>query len=232
MVGDCIESKKTTWASILLMASRQLANSGLISSGKPGRPIGWMLHPTLQGTLSSFWNVLPKRIAIKDLLLLKINYNRYLSSWYIFCIFQTFFTLVILTFYSLSTMFYVTFLYDFPQPLWPILLFKIVLSYLIALIRFHIPFLIFLSEHILGRRWTTSILGGWPQENYPQWGTGEEWVSTRPSISSSSKSWWASASALAASSAHPIPNRLQAFSSSLGGSPRLTLANHSNIFPK
>ena len=65
-----------------------------------------------------------------------------MSSRYIFRIFQTFSTLVIFTFYSLSTMFYATFLYVFPQSLWPILLFKIVLSYLIAAIRFHLPFFI------------------------------------------------------------------------------------------
>ena len=38
-----------------------------------------------------------------------------MSSWYIFHIFQTFSTLVIFIFNSPSTMFYVTFLYDFPQ---------------------------------------------------------------------------------------------------------------------
>ena len=42
--------------------------------------------------------------------------------------------------------------------LWPILLFNFILSYLIALIRSHNPFLIFFSEHTLRRRQTASVL--------------------------------------------------------------------------
>ena len=62
----------------------------------------------------------------------------------------------------------------FLKSLWPILLFKIVLSYLIAPIRFHTLSLFSFLEHTLGRRRTTSILGERPQENYPQQETGEE----------------------------------------------------------
>ena len=60
-------------------------------------------------------------------------------------------------------------------------------------------FLLILWSHTYKDKTNCKCIKGRPQENYPQWGTGEEWVSTRPLISSSLKSWWASASALAAS---------------------------------
>ena len=62
-----------------------------------------------------------------------------LSSWYIFRIFQIFSTLIILTFYAFSTMFYVTFLMIFLN-LYGHFYHLILFGNLIALIRSHILF--------------------------------------------------------------------------------------------
>ena len=65
--------------------------------------------------------VVPKNVDDREILKVGTCYvgERFgegkVSLRYIFHIFQTFSTLVIFTFYSLSTIFYATSLYDFPQ---------------------------------------------------------------------------------------------------------------------
>ena len=63
------------------MADGQLMDSNLVTGRKFGRSSSQMLHPMLQGTMFSPWNLLPQRITIKDLLLLEINHNRYPVVW-------------------------------------------------------------------------------------------------------------------------------------------------------